>query len=63
MDFFNVVIGVAMVATGVLLLGAFRGLQTGTIPKQKAYLMIVVAIVTALNLYLWMTMPEINVPN
>lgn len=60
MDFFNIVIGIAMVATGVLLFGGLRGLQTGSVPKNKAYLMIIVAIITALNLYLWMTMPELK---
>jgi len=60
MDFFNLVIGIAMVATGALLFGGVKGLRSGSIPKNKAYLMIVVAIVTALNLYLWMTMPDLK---
>ncbi len=59
MNYFNLVIGIAMVATGLLLFAGVRGLKTGSIAKNKAYLMIAVAIVTVLNLYMWMTMPQL----
>ena len=59
MNLFNLVVGVSMVATMLLLFGGLRGLQTGKVPKNKAYLMIAVAIITVVNLYMWLTMPDI----
>lgn len=59
MSLFNLVVGVSIVATLLLLFGGLRGIQTGKVPKNKAYLMIGVAIITALNLYMWLTMPPL----
>lgn len=59
MSLFNIVVGVTMVATGLLLFAGVRGIIKGNIPKNKAYLMIVVAIITAINLYMWLTMPPL----
>ena len=57
MDYFNAAASLAAVAMVALLIGGIRGLVKGTIAKQKAWLMIVLAILTAFNLYMWTSMP------
>ena len=58
---FKVVVWIAFVAMGLLFYGGIRALQNHNIPKLKAWLMIAVSIITALNLYLWITMPPLPV--
>lgn len=56
--FFQIVLGIASVGIITLAIGGYKRMQRGGPDKVKGALMIAVSIITAINLALWATMPE-----
>lgn len=62
MELFDIAASAAAIAMLALLYGGIRGLVTGKTERKKAWMMIALAVITAFNLFMWVTMPPAPPP-